>query len=553
VATFFDTRRYLTDFEASRVGHLLTDVLVVGTGVAGARAGIEAARHGDVIVLAKASAEDSNTRLAQGGVAAALGPDDSPERHRQDTLRVGCGLGCPPAVDLLVRSGPERIQELIAWGAGFDQENGEPARAREGGHTVFRILHSQGDSTGKELVRVLLARLRSLPRVRVFENCFLIDLLTVGDRCVGAVTYHPRYGHQMIWSRQTILAGGGCGRVYRESTNPAVATGDVHAAAYRAGAVLADLEMMQFHPTTLYIAGSSRALISEAVRGEGAHLIDHTGQRFMREYHPDGELAPRDVVSRAIRDRQRRVGGACAYLDVRHIDKQAFAERFPGITARCAEFGIDVSRDLIPVYPGAHYMVGGVVTDLQARTNVSGLLACGEVACTGVHGANRLASNSLLEGLVFGAIAGRTAGEALAGAERVGPGVGLESRNPPSLRTELDLLDVRNSLRSVMWRNVGIVRENDRLRETIEIIEFWGRFVMDKTFDGTEGWETQNLLSLARLMAMSAGQRRTSLGVHFRTDAPAEQTDSQPVHWLVRRGNSGPVYGRADVEWKAVD
>ncbi|MCP4247713.1 MAG: L-aspartate oxidase [bacterium] len=552
MGTLLDTRRHLTDFETSRVGHLLTDVLVVGTGVAGARAAIEAARHGEVIAVAKAAADESNTRMAQGGIAAAMGPDDSPDRHRDDTLRVGCGLGSPAAVDRLVRDGPKRIDELIRFGAVFDLVDGQPARTREGGHSVFRVLHADGDRTGREIARALLVKLRSEPRVRVFENCFLIDLLTTDGRCVGAITFHPQYGHQMIWARQTILAGGGCGRVYRESTNPAVATGDVMAAAYRGGAALADMEMMQFHPTTLYIAGSSRALISEAVRGEGAHLVDRHGHRFMLNRHRDHELAPRDVVSRAIRQQILEVGGPCVYLDVRHLEAAAFAERFPGITRQCAEFGIDVARDLIPVSPGAHYMIGGVVVDLAGRTNLAGLLACGEAACTGVHGANRLASNSLLEGLVFGAIAGTTAGQALADTERVGPALGLENHNPASPRTALDLVDVRNSLRSIMWRNVGIVRTADRLAETVEITEFWGRFVMDKIFNDTEGWETQNMLTLSRLMALAAGRRTESRGVHFRTDVPPGESAATGRHWLCQRSELGPRFAEASVDWQPV-
>ena len=548
MGALLDTRRYLTNFETSRVGHLLTDVLVVGTGLAGARAAIEAAGHGEVIVITKAAADESNTRWAQGGIAAAMGPGDSLDLHLEDTLRVGCGLGSARAAEMLVRAGPARIQELIGWGAAFDHDGGVPARRREGGHSVFRVLHARGDATGKELSAVLLAKLDEFGQVRVFENCLLIDLITIEGRCLGAVTFHPHYGHQLIWSKQTILASGGCGQIYRETTNSAVATGDGLAAAYRAGAVLADLEMVQFHPTTLYVAGSSRALISEAVRGEGAYLVDRAGVRFMSEYHPDAELAPRDVVSRAIRDRLGRSGATCVYLDVRHLEKERLAERFPWITRRCAEFGIDVSRDLVPVNPGAHYMIGGVVTDLSARTNVAGLLACGEAACTGVHGANRLASNSLLEGLVFGAIAGRTAGEALARTERAGPSAGVESHNPPSPRTALDLVDVLNSLRSVMWRNVGIARTGDRLRETVEITEFWARFVMDKTFDEPRGWETQNMLSLARLVTTSAEQRGESLGVHFRTDADPQHPPSPPQHRLVKRSDQGPVFWNAPVD-----
>lgn len=544
MASLYDTRRYLTNFEVSRVGHLLTEVLVVGGGIAGGRAAIEAAAYGDVILITKQGADDSNTLRAQGGIATCDGPGDSWQQHLDDTLRVGCGLSSPRAAEAVVRQGPARIKELVDWGARFDEADGGWARTREGGHGLPRILHASGDSTGRELARALLVKLRSLDNVRLFEHCFLIDLITIEGRCVGAITYHDRYGHQMIWARQTVLASGGCGQVFRESTNLAVATGDGLAAAYRAGAMLGDLEMVQFHPTTLYIAGSSRALISEAVRGEGAYLVDRGGQRFMSQYHPDGELAPRDVVSRAIRDRLKTTGGTCVYLDVRHIGPQRFGQRFPSITRLCAEFGIDVGNDLIPVYPGAHYMIGGVVTDLKAQTSVAGLLACGEVACTGVHGANRLASNSLLEGLVFGAVAGQTAGRALDDTAQVGPSSGVRSHNPASPRTSLDLLDVRNSLRSVMWRNAGIARTGDRLRETVEIIEFWGRFVLDKTFDDTVGWETQNQLSLARLMARSAEQRTESLGVHYRVDAPPGNAQMPPMHLVVHRSEDGPVFDR---------
>ncbi len=550
MAALFDTRRYLSDFESARVGHLLTDVLVIGTGIAGARAAIEASRFGEVIVITKRAADDTATRWAQGGIAVASGPDDTPERHIADTLKVGCHLGSRRAVEFMVHHGPRRIDELVQWGARFDQSNGAPDRTREGGHSVNRILHADGDSTGLELGRVLLNKLAQQPHVRVFEHCFLIDLITLDGRCLGAITFHPKYGHQLIWARQTILASGGCGQLYRETTNPEVATGDGLAAAYRAGATLGDLEMVQFHPTTLYIAGSTRALISEAVRGEGAHLVDRQGRRFMTDYHPDGELAPRDVVSQAIRDHLRRAGGNCVYLDVRPLGAATFGQRFPGISRLCAEFGIDVSKNLIPVNPGAHYMIGGVVTDLSGRTNIDGLLGCGEAACTGAHGANRMASNSLLEGLVFGAEAGRTAGEALSSAGPVGPSARIGSLNPESARTRLDLADVRNSLRSVMWRNVGVARDGDRLHETVEIIEFWGRFVMDKTFDGPEGWEVQNLLSVARLVTKAAELRREPIGVHLRTDVDPGAAKGPPARLLVTRSAEGPVFSRVGPDFQ---
>jgi L-aspartate oxidase len=341
--------------------------------------------------------------------------------------------------------------------------------------------------------------------VRVFDHCFLIDLLTVDGVCVGATTYHPRHGHQVLWAKQTILASGGCGQLWRETTNPTTIGGDGLAASYRAGAGLRDLEFVQFHPTTLYLPGAARALISEAVRGEGAYLVDRAGKRFMADFHPDGELAPRDIVSRVIHNHLKETRSPCVYLDVRHL--RGFAERFPSITKLCSDFAIDVTKDLIPVRPSAHYLVGGVETALDGSTSLSGLLCCGEAASVGVHGANRMASNSLLEGLVFGRLAGETAGR------RASSGVNpvtvhrVRHENPSSPRTALDLPDVISSLRSLMWRNVGIVRRGDRLDETCDILQFWGHYTLDKTFDDPGGWELQNQLMAARLIAVSARHR----------------------------------------------
>jgi L-aspartate oxidase len=356
----------------------------------------------------------------------------------------------------------------------------------------------------------------------------------------------------LIWAKRTVLATGGCGRVYRETSNPPLATGDGYAVAYRAGAILGDMEMVQFHPTTLYVAGSSRALISEAVRGEGAYLIDRNGERFMPRYHPDTELAPRDVVSRAIVQQIRETNASSVYLDVRHIGKQRFARRFPRIARLCAEFQIDVSEELIPVRPAAHYMIGGVVTDVSGRSNVDGLLCCGEAACTGLHGANRLASNSLLEGLVFGARAGETAGRTADDRPHALQRGHLSSLNTPSQRTALDLPDIRNSLRSVMWRNVGIERTGDRLAEASEIIEFWGKYVLDKTFDEPSGWEAQNLLSVGRLVVLSARHRQRSLGVHCRIDEPGTDPHEPPYHLVIQRTAEGPSVRRVGLDFATV-
>jgi L-aspartate oxidase len=530
MARLYDRRRYLTNFDSRRVPHLFTDVLVIGSGVAGLRAAIEAAPHAATLLITKGKLPESNTWAAQGGIAVVTDPSDSFEGHIADTLTVACGLGDRRAIERIVREGPARIEELVRWGARFDRTGNSLARGREGGHGTARIIHAHGDATGREVADTLIRVARQCEGLRLFEDCFAIDLVTIEGRCVGAITFHPKYGHQMFWAAQTILAGGGCGQLYRESTNPAVATGDSHAMAWRAGAVLRDMEMVQFHPTTLYVAGATRALISEAVRGEGAYLVNRRGERFMSQYHPDGELAPRDVVSQAILTEMVRTDATCVYLDVRHIGAERFARRFPAITELCRQFEIDVGRDLIPIRPAAHYMIGGVAVDEHAQTSIPGLLACGEAACTGVHGANRLASNSLLEGLVFGTEAGR---QAVVGLNN-GPSLrvaAVRSETPHSPRTELDIADVRNSLRSVMWRNVGVERCGDRLAETQEIIEFWGHYVMDKVFDDRLGWETQNMLTTSRLITAAALRRIESRGVHFRTDYP--QTDD--LHWRKRQ------------------
>jgi L-aspartate oxidase len=526
----YDSRRYLTNFDSRRVPHLFTDVLVIGSGIAGLRAAIEAAGHVPTLLITKSKLSDSNTSAAQGGIAVVTDPSDSFESHIADTLTVACGLGDRRAIERIVREGPARVQELVDWGASFDRVGGALARGREGGHAAARVIHAQGDATGKEVADTLIRVARQSDGLRIFEDCFTIDLLTIDGQCAGAITFHPKYGHQMFWARQTILATGGCGQLYRETTNPAVATGDGHAMGWRAGAVLRDMEMVQFHPTTLYIAGASRALISEAVRGEGAYLVNRKGERFMGGYHPDGELAPRDVVSQAILAEMVKTGATCVHLDVRHIGAERFTRRFPWIAQLCRRFEIDIAKDLIPVRPAAHYMVGGLAVDEHTRTTVPGLLACGEAACTGVHGANRLASNSLLEGLVFGAEAGHqaacdlTAGSSLYAAE-------LRNWTAQSPRTELDIADVCNSLRSVMWRNAGIERHGDRLAETRDIIEFWGHYVMDKVLDDRAGWETQNMLTVARLIAAAAARRTESRGVHYRTDFPA--TDD--ANWRKRQ------------------
>jgi L-aspartate oxidase len=516
---FGEPRRHLVNIDSISTSQLFTDCVIVGAGVAGLRAALEAADHRNVIVVCKGSLEDSNTWKAQGGIASVLRPDDSFESHIADTLRTGCGLCETNTVEQVVRQGPELVRQLQDWGANFDRVNSEIDTTLEGGHSHARIIHAHGDETGRAIAETLIATVKSQPRIKVIENFFTIDLLTDQEnRCVGILGRCRNRGLQIIWAAGTILATGGDGQLYRETTNPSVATADGLAMAYRAGAVLRDLEFVQFHPTTLYIAGASRALITETLRGEGAYLLDTKGRRFMKDYSESGELAPRDVVSRAILAQMRKTDATHVYLDIRHLDKEYFARRFPLISDLCESFDIDVSHDLIPVRPSAHYMIGGVKTDASARTSIENLYACGEVASTGLHGANRLGSNSLLEGLVFGKIAGRAVvtREARDAASLQHPAI--QYQIPPSDRSRLDTADVRNSLRSLMWRNVGITRKAQPLTEAEEIIRFWQRYVMDKVFDAPEGWECQNMLTASLLIAHAAGLRKESRGVHYRMD-----------------------------------
>ncbi len=607
-------RRYLLPFKAARLPQQFTDVLVIGGGVAGLRAAIAAADAGvDVLLLTKDTIDQSNTWYAQGGIAAVLQPLDSIESHVNDTLAAGAGLCDRRAVDITVKEGPQRVLELLEWGAHFDKKPGNPhdlAFGREGGHSFARIVHAYGDATGKELAQTLIKTVRSREGVRMSENSFAIDFLTddpstssgagpstslgtsastergegdsaergagatsthgtgsstelragasaplgvgpaaslpKGPRCLGAIVMIDGQVN-IIWAKRTILASGGAGQLYRETTNPSVATADGHAMAYRAGATLKDMEMVQFHPTTLYVAGASRALITEAVRGEAAYLVDRNGYRFMKDYDPAGELAPRDIVSRAIIAQIRKTNFTHVFLDVRHLAGAAFTERFPQLAKLLVEFEIDPAKDLIPIHPAMHYIMGGVDADDFGCTSLPGLYAIGEASCTGLHGANRLASNSLLEGLAYGSRAGAHA--AAACAEEVKFPIHLEHRVPPSTKTELDIADVRNSLRSVMWRNVGIERDGQRLEETREIITFWSRYVMDKVFDpkvigpaaAENGWELQNMLTACTLITMAAHARTESRGTHYRLDYPAKDDQHWRMHLLWRRPMETPI------------
>lgn len=557
----FDQRRYLIPFRSTLLPQIFTDTLVIGAGGAGLRAAIAASEHGETIVLAKGDFKNTNTAWAQGGIASVMDDLDTTQSHLDDTLTAGAGLCETDAVRIVVEQGPARVREAIAWGMEVDRHAGKLSLGREGGHSHSRIVHSGGDATGKELQRCLVDKARSIDkeRLRIFENCFALDLITptteIGSPVMGAVTHHPKYGLQVIWAKATILATGGAGALYRETTNPPLATADGLAMAYRAGATLADMPFVQFHPTTLYLPGANRALITEAVRGEGAHLLDDSHFRFMLDVHPLAELAPRDVVAHAIVRQIAKQGGGHVWLDCRHIKN--FSARFPSVAALLKQFALDPGADLIPVHPAAHYMVGGVATDLCGRTSVPGLYAAGEVASTGLHGANRLASNSLLEGLVFGEIAGcvcaemkngvRPAGERPQGwnsPARPAP-VAIVSDIRPSDHGELDLTDVRSSLRSAMWKNVGIERTGAKLHDVADMLNFWARYTLDKIFDEPAGWETQNMILVGAIVARAAAWREETRGCHVRLDFP-HASETYRVHDLWRRGSESRTQALRD-------
>ncbi len=539
-------RRLLIPFRSSLLPQIFCDTVVVGSGVAGLRTSIALADRSDVILIAKEALDLSNTSWAQGGIAAALSPEDTFDGHVADTLDAGAGLCEPEAVRTLVEQGADEVRRLLAWGMRVDRDDaGAPKLGLEGGHHHHRILHTDGDATGTELARCLIERARQAARLRIFDRCFALDILvdTRGGsrRAAGVLTWHPRHGLQILWARAVVLATGGCGQLWRETSNPRVATGDGVAMAWRAGATLADLEFMQFHPTTLYVAGAPRHLISEAVRGEGAQLVDRQGRSVMEGVHELGPLATRDIVSRAIIHHLARTGESHALLDARTMGSDGFRARFPGLARMLAGYGLDAGRDLVPVHPAAHYFVGGVRTDLDGRTDLPGLYACGEAAATGVHGANRLASNSLLEGLVFGA---RVAAAIEADdAPQAGP-FAIVHEVETTERGELDLSDIRSSLRSAMWRNVGIERAGARMQDVLGMFDFWNRYALERVFDAPDGWELQNMLTLGRLITQAALARTESRGTHARSDFPGA-ADALRCHLLWKRDTPAPA--RAEV------
>ena len=511
------------------------DFLIVGSGIAALRAAVELADAGEILILTKAEPEEGSTGYAQGGIAAAVGTDDSPERHAADTISAGDGLCDEDAVRILVEEGPRYVRELIEWGAEFDRESsGQLALAMEGAHSVRRVLHAR-DATGREVCRVLWHRISHHSRIRVLEHALATDAIIPESRCTG-MHYRDRTGHSTTaTARATLLATGGAGQVYRETTTPAVVTGDGIAIAYRAGARVTDLEFVQFHPTALNSPGAPRFLLSEALRGEGARLINEAGEAFMTRYDAAGDLAPRDRVARGIAHEADRTH-APVYLTLDHLSSDFVHRRFPLISRVCRQVGLDLARDRIPLSPAAHYMMGGVETGSAGHTSIPGLFAAGEVACTGVHGANRLASNSLLEGLVLGARAGAAMKQWVAGGCDTWPQATTRPRltYPRAGRIPASVPEPsfpEAEVRDLMWRLVGLFREQVGLEQALARLDAaWNECeaVLDSGVSlGHAAMRTISLVTVGRLITRGALRRCESRGAHFRSDFP----DRDELHW----------------------
>ncbi len=507
-----------------------TDFIVVGAGIAGLRASVELASTGRVLCLAKREVTESNTQYAQGGIAAALSDEDQVGLHLEDTLKAGDGLVNEEAARILVEEGPHRIEELIEWGTEFDRTGTKIAFTREGAHSRSRVLHAHGDSTGREIGRALYLKAAALKNISFGEFEFTTELL-LSDGAVRGVRLLDQDGqfHQ-IYARAVLLATGGLGQVYSNTTNPAVATGDGVAMAHRVGAEISDMEFVQFHPTALYLKNAPRFLLSEALRGEGAYLRNIELKRFMPKYHELAELAPRDVVARAIAhelELQHRPD-ATVYLDLSHLKADLVRQRFPTIYATCMQYNIDIATELVPVRPAAHYAMGGVRTDLDGHTSIEGLYAAGEVACTGVHGANRLASNSLLEGLVYGA----RAATAMREEDSLTPQIAsvpapAQSSNGNSAEVEAFIRQVQ----SLMWQHVGVVREGKSLRQVVGELN---RLQQQAPQSGSRlAREAANILETGLLIARSALAREESRGAHYRLDFPLKNDAKWHKHSVV--------------------
>ncbi|MEL6429211.1 MAG: L-aspartate oxidase [Planctomycetota bacterium] len=543
-----DLDRYLVPFSLRQVPQYRYDVLVLGGGVAGSIAALSAADAGaEVAVVAKDAITRTNTAWAQGGIAAVLGPGDTVESHVSDTLSVGCGLTDEDVARRVIGGGPAAIQRLLDGGANFDRRaDGTFDLSREGGHSHPRILHARGDATGAEIQTTLSDALRDHPRIDVFPHTFGVDVLTDELGAAVGVLARTEDGSFVAYGApEVVLATGGGGQIYRETTNPTIATADGVAMGLRAGAAVRDLEFVQFHPTCLYIAGAARVLISEIVRGAGAVLRDKDGVRFMLDAHPSAELAPRDVVSRAVSRRMAETRTTSVGLDLSEVDRDPH-EAFPGISRICRFFGIDIAKDPIPVRPGCHYMIGGLMVDDEGRTTVPGLWAVGECSSSGLHGANRMGSNSLLEGLVLGEVAGRAAASSAAARGRSEIRSAAERVRvdpPPGVNVNID--DLTYSMKSLMWRQMGVERTRAGMLDALATFAFWSRAARSLPLDDPRAIELVNMLTVAQLMTTGALEREESRGTHYRADFPERDDAHWRVHVVQRPRFGAPAQGGA--------
>lgn len=515
--------RYIVDFDLDQIPHIQTDFLIIGGGAAGLRAAIETSSHGRTLLVTKDELGKSSTMNAQGGIAVAMNAGDQVNFHVEDTIKAGAGICDKAAVEVMVAEGIDRIRELVSWGARFDKHGGKLVFTIEAAHSMRRIIHAGGDATGEETEGFLIRKAEEIENVQFMDRKFVIDLLTLDGMCFGAIMVDERNSTLLaVIARSTILASGGLSQIYRYTTNPDVATGDGYAIAYRAGCQLTDMEFVQFHPTTLCAPGAPRFLISEAVRGEGAILVNSRGERFMETYHELKELAPRDVVSRAVVAEAVRTDSECVFLDLRHLNPALIKRRFPTINERLNGYDIDMCRELVPVQASAHFMMGGIKTNLRAETNIRGLYACGEVACTGVHGANRLASNSLLETLVFSVRASAAAAESI-DTKLPATALKMKYKKKHYEAEQMDLPALRDSICNLMWEKVGIIRNGEILQEALAYLQKY----TDLQPTMRSGFELQNMLEISRLVADAAIVRQESRGAHYRSDYP-ERDD---VRW----------------------
>ncbi len=514
--------RYLTNFDTQKVESEKWDVVIIGSGIAGLYSAVNLDPSLKVCILSKETMDENNSYLAQGGIAAAIGEDDMPVYHFKDTIKAGAGHCNEEAVNILVEEAPKDIEKLCQLGTNFDRNlDGTLTRTREGGHDRFRIVHALGDATGKEVVDSLLRVCRKRDNITIKENCFVIDLLMSGGRCTGvliATGIDTDASKKVLYCRSIICASGGIGQVYKNTTNSEVVTGDGISMAYRSGAVLADMEFVQFHPTAFYkpTLEGSQFLISEAVRGEGGILLNINHERFMFNYNEMGEVAPRDIVSRAIFSEMRKTGSDHVYLDITHKDTDYLRKRFPTIYERCLKEGVDITKDYIPVSPVQHYFMGGIRTDLLGRTNIQGLYACGEAANTGVHGANRLASNSLLEGLVFGR---RCAGDISGEIHKLKLEEVHISNTSKASGKHLDIIEIRNEIKVQMDAHAGIERNGPDMEKALKRINSIIGNLEQAELGSVNAMETLNIAYVASLILKSAIARKSSCGSHYRTDS----------------------------------